>query len=169
MCVLRGFSPSFWRLCFRSDLLSYIYYNWSPQARGVMSRTEQLVLIRASGFLTVPSVYRHASWSGTLRGQARFVVCARMTESGHLCVNTSLARLWAYCIRSGVEPAVQEFLRQYVNYANTEAGAIVPHSLAWKRPKAVVGEVLPTSVHIWEMRRETALFLRNLVCRRIYW
>ena len=79
---------------------------------------------------------------GAKRLQARLMVCAHMTESGHRGPAATLARLRPYCVWSGMEGGVREFVRQCLHCADSKSGTIIPRPLAELRHGTVVGEVL---------------------------
>lgn len=78
---------------------------------------------------------------GAKQIQARLIVCAHITKSGHRSVAATLARLPPFCMWSGKEAAIREFVCRCLHRADFKGGAIVPRPLAELRHGTVVREV----------------------------
>ena len=61
--------------------------------------------------------------------QMRLMVCAHMHDAGHRGVAATVGRLREFCVWSGMETAVREFVKQCLHCADTRSGEVVPRSL----------------------------------------
>ena len=61
--------------------------------------------------------------------QLRLMICAHMRDAGHRGVAATLVRLQEYCVWSGMEADVREFVRQCLHCADTRSGDVVPRPL----------------------------------------
>ena len=61
--------------------------------------------------------------------QMRLMVCAHMCDAGHRGVAATIVRLRQFCVWSGMETAVREFVKQCLHCADTRSGEVVPRPL----------------------------------------
>ena len=61
--------------------------------------------------------------------QVRLIICAHMRDAGHRGVAATLVRLQEFCVWSGMEAQMREFVRQCLHCADTRSGDVVPRPL----------------------------------------
>ena len=57
--------------------------------------------------------------------QVRLIICAHMLDAGHRGVAATLVRLQEFCVWSGMEVQMHEFVRQCLHCADTRSGDVV--------------------------------------------
>ena len=61
--------------------------------------------------------------------QIRLMICAHMRDAGHHGVAATLVRLQEFCVWSGMESQVREFVRQCLHCADSRSGDVIPRPL----------------------------------------
>ena len=61
--------------------------------------------------------------------QVRLMICAHMLDAGHRGVAATLVRLQEFCVQSGMQVKIREFVRQCLHWADTCSGDVVPRPL----------------------------------------
>ena len=74
---------------------------------------------------------RHVLWipHSDKQLQVRLMICAHMPDAGHRGVTATLVRSQEFCVWSGMEIQMCEFVRQCLYCADTRSGDVVPRPL----------------------------------------
>ena len=83
------------------------------------------------GLFRIHARGRHVLWipdSGK-QLQVRLMICAHMRDAGHRSVSAKLVGLQEFCVWSGMEARMREFVRQCLHCADTHSGDVVPRPL----------------------------------------
>ena len=79
------------------------------------------VLVRGRNVLWIPDSDQQL--------QVRLMICAHMRDAGHRGVAATLVRLQEFCVWSGMESHVRDFVGQCLHCADTRSGDVVPRPL----------------------------------------
>ena len=72
-----------------------------------------------------------------------------MRDAGHRGVAATLVRLQEFCVWSGMEAHMREFVRQCLHCANTCSGDVVPRPLRETVHGTVPNEVVHLTTRMW--------------------
>ena len=80
------------------------------------------------GLFRIHARGRHVSWiqDSDKQLQVRLMICAHMRDAGHRGVAATLVRLQEFCVSSGLEAQMREFVRQCLHCVDTRSGDVVP-------------------------------------------
>ena len=104
-----------------------------------------LAVLDDEGLFRIHARGRHVSWiqDSDKQLQVRLMICAHMRDAGHRGVAATLVRLQEFCVWSGMEAQMREFVRQCLHCADTRSGDVVPRPL----DETVHGTALNKVVH----------------------
>ena len=90
-----------------------------------------LAFLDDKGLFRIHARGRRVSWipDSDKQLQVRLIFCAHMHDAGHRGVAATLVRLQAFCVWSGMEAQMREFVRQCLHCADTRSGDVVPRPL----------------------------------------
>ena len=73
---------------------------------------------------------RHVLWIPDSDKQLQVrMICVHMRDAGHRGVAATLVRLQVFCVWSGMEAQMREFVRKCLHCADTRSGDVVPRPL----------------------------------------
>ena len=90
-----------------------------------------LAVLDDEGLFRIHACGRHVLWipDSDKQLQVRLMICAHMRDAGHRGVAATLVRLQEFCVWSGMEAQMREFVRQCLHCADTRSGDVVPRPL----------------------------------------
>ena len=77
------------------------------------------------------------------------LICAHLRDSGHRGVAATLVRLQEFCVWSGMEAQIREFVRQCLHCADTRSGDVFPHPLGETVHGIAPNEVVHLTTCMW--------------------
>ena len=90
-----------------------------------------LAVLDDEGLFRIHARGRHVLWipDSDKQLQVRLMICAHMRDAGHRGVAATLVRLQEFCVWSGMEAQMREFVRQCLYCADTRSGDVAPRPL----------------------------------------
>ena len=84
------------------------------------------------GLFRIHARGRHGLWipDSDKQLQVRLMICTHMPDAGHRGVAATLVRLQEFCVWSGMEAQMREFVRQCLHCADTRSGDVVARPLS---------------------------------------
>ena len=110
-----------------------------------------LAVLDDEGLFRIHACGRHVLWipDSDKQLQVRLMICAHMRDAGHRGVAATLVRLQEFCVWSGMEAQMREFVRQCLHCADTRSGDVVPRPLGETVHGTAPNEVVHLSlIHI---------------------
>ena len=90
-----------------------------------------LAVLDDEGLFCIHARGRHVLWipDSDKQLKVRLMICAHMRDAGHHGAAATLVRLQEFCVWSGMEAQICEFVQQSLHCADTRSGDVVPRPL----------------------------------------
>ena len=90
-----------------------------------------LAVLDYEGLFRIHARGRHILWipDSDKQLQVRLMICAHMRDAGHRGVAATLVSVQEFCVWSGMEAQIREFVRQCLHCADKFSGGVVPRPL----------------------------------------